>query len=249
MDRIASNIESMLSHQSAARLQRTLSCPNEEELIREIADGISVTTSNPLSRCVPLTSDPRRNDMKQLAIQHANAIFAIAKPIIKIHGVGSQRWKRNVASGGRVGPWLEAHFSIVNEAVWNNKGVCLYLVQGNDGQIRYVGISRNGVTHRWRVSPAYDAETMVPLAKRQLFHSQCWKNIEVECTQQLGRTFEVRTIDAPALIPLLGRLGSPLSGFLALGNDYEGIVAGIERWICNNSSPQLARWNIAMTNS
>jgi hypothetical protein len=185
--------------------------------------------------------------MHKIALQHAQTIYAAAKPIIKIHGVGGKRWKRNVAKGARIGPWLQGDYSIVNESVWREKGACLYLVQGNDGAIRYVGISRNGVKHRWRVSPAYDAETMVQLSKGQLFHSQCWKHIEIECTVKPGLTFEVRTIDAKALIPLLEKMGAPLSGFLALGSDHEGIVAGVERWICNHSSNQLAHWNVAMT--
>lgn len=185
--------------------------------------------------------------MENLAIQIAQIIFAAAKPIIRIHGVGGKRWKRNVASGGRIGPWLQGDYSIVNESAWKEKGACLYLVQGNDGAIRYVGISRNGVKHRWRVSPAYDAETMTPLPKRQLFHSQCWKHIEAECTSRPGSSFEVRSIGAQSLVPLLGRMSAPLAGFLALGSDYEGIVAGVERWICNNSNSQLAKWNVAMT--
>lgn len=185
--------------------------------------------------------------MENIANQYVKDIFAAAKAIIKIHGVGGKRWKRNVASGGRIGPWLQGDYSILNETAWREKGACLYLVQGNDGVIRYVGISRNGVKHRWRVSPAYCAETMAPLPNRQLFHSQCWKHIEAECMTQPGRTFEVRSINAPTLIPLLAKMGAPLSGFLALGSDHEGIVAGVERWICNNSSQQLARWNVAMT--
>lgn len=185
--------------------------------------------------------------MQKIAIQLVQTIFAAAKPIIKIDGVGGKLWKRNVAKGARIGPWLQGNYSIVNESVWNEKSACLYFVQGNDGAIRYVGISRNGVKHRWRISPAYDAETMTKLSEKQLFHSQCWKHIESECATQPGRTFEVRSIDAPSLIPLLQKMGAPLSGFLSLGNDHEGIVAGVERWICNHSSSELARWNVAMT--
>lgn len=185
--------------------------------------------------------------METLAIQHVQKIFAQAKPIIKIYGVGGSRWKRNVAKGGRIGPWLQGDYSIINETAWNEKGACLYLVQGNDGEVRYVGISRNGVKHRWRLCPAYDAQTMVELPRRQLFHSQCWKHIEAECLNQPGRSFEIRSIDAPSLTPVLAKIGAPLSGLLALGNDHEGIVAAVERWICNHSTQHLARWNVAMT--
>lgn len=160
--------------------------------------------------------------MEKIAIQHALTIYSAAKPIIKIHGVGGKRWKRNVATGGRIGPWLQGDYSIVNESVWKEKGACLYLVQGNDGAIRYVGISRNGVKHRWRISPALDAETMVQLPKHQLFHSQCWKHIEAECANQSGRTFEVRSIDAHSLTPLLRY--SPKWALLCLGS-WRSIMA------------------------
>jgi len=100
---------------------------------------------------------------------------------------------------------------------------------------------------RWRESPAYDAETMAKLPKNQLFHSQCWKHIEEENTVAPGTTYEIRCINADVLLPLLERLGPPLSAFAALRGDGEGIVAGVERWLCNNKSENLVSWNVAMT--
>jgi len=180
-------------------------------------------------------------------IEACNEIAKAAVPIIKILGVGGKRWKRNVQKGGRIGPWLQGQYLILNEAAWTERCACLYLVMGNDGVIRYVGISRNGVRHRWRTSPAFDAETMIALPQRQLFHSQCWKHIEIECTNQPERTFEVRSISGAALISVIRNIGAPLSGFLPLGNDHEGLVASVERWICNHRSSTLVSWNVAMT--
>jgi hypothetical protein len=185
--------------------------------------------------------------MTAVALPHARAIYAEARPVIRIHGIGGKRWKRNVASGGRIGPWLQAKYDILDTATWRERTPCLYLVAGNDGIIRYVGISRNRLADRWRVSPALDAETMAPLAEGQLFHSQCWKQIELEATRAPGSTYEVRCISGVTLLPLLTRLGPPLSGFSALGSDAEGIVAGVERWLCNNRSSELVSWNVAMT--
>lgn len=185
--------------------------------------------------------------MNQLAIQHAKVIFNAATPIIKIHGVGGRRWKRNIAKGGRIGPWLQGSYDIVNDSAWRKKGPCLYLVAGTDGGIRYVGISRNGVKHRWRTSPAFDAETMVQLTKHQLFHSQCWKHIERESQLSPAIGFEVRAIEADALLPLCQGMGAPLSAFAALEGDGEGVVAGVERWLCNNRSDSLVSWNVSMT--
>jgi hypothetical protein len=185
--------------------------------------------------------------MDSSAIKHAYAIFNAATPIIRIHGIGGIRWKRNVAKGSRIGPWLQAKYDILNKAVWEARNPCLYLVAGGDRVIRYVGISRNRLKDRWRVSPAHDAETMIRLPENQLFHSQCWKHIEREYMQNASNTYEVRCIDGSSLLPLLERLGPPLSAFIALQGDGESIVAGVERWICNNKGPRLVSWNIAMT--
>ncbi|MGE8397875.1 MAG: hypothetical protein ACN6NT_09755 [Comamonas sp.] len=181
------------------------------------------------------------------AFQIANSIFEAATPILKIHGLSGPRWRRNVASGGRIGPWLQADYSVLDEKKWLSKGACLYLVRGDDKRIRYVGISRNGVKHRWRVSPALDAETLQPLTKRQLFHSQCWKHMEAEYRSNPSEKFEVRFIEGPALGYLIAKIGSPLNGFLPLADDHVGLVAAVERWLCNNQSCDLVTWNSAMT--
>lgn len=178
---------------------------------------------------------------------YAYDIFRAATPVLHIHSIGGPRWKRNVAKGGRIGPWLPAKFDVMNEKVWTAHTPCLYLVAGSDELIRYVGISRNRMKDRWRVSPAHDAETMMRLPENQLFHSQCWKHIESECALNPSATFSVRCITSDMLLPLLERLGPPLSAFIALRGDGEGVVAGVERWLCNNKSPRLVSWNVAMT--
>lgn len=185
--------------------------------------------------------------MNSDAISQANEIYRSATPVIRIHEIGGKRWKRNVAKGGRIGPWLQAKYEIVNKEIWEAHTPCLYLVAGNDSVIRYVGISRNRLKDRWRVSPALDAITMIRLAENQLFHSQCWKHIELETSLNPMNTYEVRSIDGITLLPLLERLGPPLSAFTALKGDCEGIVAGVERWLCNNKSSKLVSWNVAMT--
>lgn len=184
--------------------------------------------------------------MENIANQHASTIFAAATPVIKIHGVGGGQWKRNVAKGSRIGPWLQGEYEIIDELVWREKQPCLYLVCGNDLNIRYVGISRNGLKHRWRTSPAFDAETLERLPVNQLFHSQCWKQIEAESHSTPGTSYEVRVITAGKLSGILQQLGAPLSAFCVLQDD-ESLVASVERWLCNRRSPTLASWNVAMT--
>jgi hypothetical protein len=185
--------------------------------------------------------------MNHVAVRHVTTIFDAATPIIQIRGVGGRQWKRNVSKGARIGPWLQGEYEILNDSAWRKSCACLYLVCGNDRRIRYVGISRNGLKHRWRTSPAYDAETMERLPKNQLFHSQCWKHIEAESKSNHGVTFEVRAIASEQLVPVLEGMGAPLSAFAVLRDDGESVVAGVERWICNNSNDQLASWNVAMT--
>lgn len=185
--------------------------------------------------------------MQTPALHFANQIYQAAQPVIQIHSVGGPRWKRNVAKGARIGPWLPAKYEIINHDVWEAKAPCLYLVAANDSIIRYVGISRNGLKHRWRESPALDAETEVALPRRQLFHSQCWKHIEREYALAPQSRYEVRCIHADRLLPVLERLGPPLSAFAALRGDGEGIVASVERWLCNHKSDHLVSWNVSMT--
>ena len=184
--------------------------------------------------------------MNKSEVEYAYAIFDAATPVIHIHGIGGKRWKRNVATGARIGPWLQAKYDILDKSMWEARNPCLYLVAGGDGVIRYVGISRNRLKDRWRVSPAHDAETMIRLSENQLFHSQCWKHIEREYASGTESTFEVRCISGATLLPILERLGPPLSAFTALGDDGEGIVAGVERWMCNNKGARLVSWNVAM---
>src|SRR3954452_9196915 len=144
--------------------------------------------------------------MDNLAKQYASAIFNAAIPVIGIHGVGGERWKRNVAKGSRVGPWLPARYQIIDPLAWGDKQACLYLACGSDSNMRYVGISRNGLKHRWRTSPAFDAETLERLPVNQLFHSQCWKHIEAESRSIPGISYEVRVITASKLSFVLEEL-------------------------------------------
>lgn len=185
--------------------------------------------------------------MSSPAVEQARQIYEAATPVIRIHGLGGRLWKRNVAKGARIGPWLPAQYDILDVHLWSAKAPCLYLVAGDDTVIRYVGISRNRMKDRWRESPAFDAETMSALPRKQLFHSQCWKHIEREYQASPRRTYEVRCIQAETLLPLLERMGPPLSAFVALRGDGEGVVAGVERWLCNHQSPELVTWNVAMT--
>ena len=190
--------------------------------------------------------------MIEIAARHAQAIFEAATPAIRVRGLGGKFWKRNTAKGPRgdrdprIGPWLQGEYDVLNAEAWAARGACLYMVAAGPA-IKYVGMSRNGLKDRWRTSPAYDAETMHRLPVNQLFHSQCWKRIGETTAATPGITFEIRSISASGLVPVLERMGPPLSGLLMFGDDGESVVAGVERWLCNHSSLLLASWNSAMT--
>ncbi|MCK6426792.1 MAG: hypothetical protein L6Q75_17140 [Burkholderiaceae bacterium] len=171
-----------------------------------------------------------------------------ATPVLTIHGLAGRRWVRNVpASDARHGPWLQAGYEVLDEATWQRPGACLYLVTGRDAGLRYVGISRNGLKHRWRLSPALDAQTRAALPDRQLFHSQCWKHIESECAADSQARFTVHCLGERTLIEVLRTVDDPIRHLAELDEDGETVTAGVERWICNRASASLARWNVAMT--
>jgi len=71
--------------------------------------------------------------------------------------------------------------------------------------------------------------------------------MEAEMEKASGMTYEVRCIDGASLTDLLRRLGPPVSGFAVLAGDHEGVVASVERWICNQQTASLVPWNKAMT--
>lgn len=194
--------------------------------------------------------NPRSNMLEKSAAEIAESIFETAAPVLRIHRLERPLWKRRIESNprdGRVGPWLSADYSVLNESAWRGKGPCLYMVKTGSGAVQYVGISRNGVKHRWRTSPAYDAVSMARLPDDRLFHSQCWRHMQEEAARDPAIGVEVRTIQHCELAAELARLGPPLSGLLALGDDGEGMCAAVERWLCNRSEGEFLSWNTAMT--
>jgi hypothetical protein len=190
--------------------------------------------------------------MSRSATEIAEVLFGSATPVLQVHRLDPPLWKRKIDKNPRdlrTGPWLQARFTVVNDHVWRKREACLYLVKQGFGPVRYVGISRNGVRHRWRTSPAYDPLSMTRLPNNQLFHSQCWRHMQLLALQNPTIDVEVRTITRELLCPTLTALGPPLSGFLPLGEDGEGLCAAVERWLCNRRSGDFLSWNTAMTSS
>ncbi len=178
----------------------------------------------------------------------AKEIYNEATPIIKINSLGNRLWRRNDKKPlARTGPWHSAKYEVLDRSTWLKKNACIYFVAGDDGIIRYTGISRNGIKDRWREAPAIDPESGNRLSKNELHHSQCWPHIEREYRNRPHSSFEIRTMSGTQLASVLKHLGPPLSGLLVLEDDHEGLVSAVERWLCNNKSELLVSWNVAMT--
>ena len=127
----------------------------------------------------------------------AEVIFDNGTPFLKINGITklNKRWCRNVKEGdSRRGPWMGAEYEVLSSSVWAFFAPCIYMVKGSDGGLRYVGVSKNRLKDRWRLSPAYDESLTVRLPDKQLFHSQCWKKMENELIESDNLTFEVRVL-------------------------------------------------------
>lgn len=186
------------------------------------------------------------------SLKAARMIYEASTPVLQIHGLFKHRWKRNTGNGPqglkdkRIGPWMQANYTVMNSGLWAERRPCLYMVQSGDA-IRYVGISKNRLKDRWRLSPAYDAHSGLKLPENQLFHSQCWPHVEAEFQTHSGTLVEVRAIQAPALGRALKAIGDPLAAFAAFADDEQSMVACMERWFCNRSCEKLATWNVAMT--
>ena len=180
----------------------------------------------------------------------AEEMYRHATPILRVKKLGGLKWRRYDAKPtGRTGPWFSADYDVLDRLTWEKKQPCIYFVAGKDGVIRYTGISRNGVKDRWREATAIDHATNQRRPRKELHHSQCWRHIEEEYLKDQAAMFEVRVLPGERLVKVLNKLGPPLSGFLALGSDYEGITAAVERWMCNNQSDRLVTWNRAMTST
>jgi len=108
----------------------------------------------------------------------AKEIYNEATPIIKINSLGTTLWRRNDKKPlARTGPWHSAKYEVLDRSTWLKKNACIYFVAGDDGIIRYTGISRNGIKDRWREAPAIDPASGNRLSKNELHHSQCWPHI------------------------------------------------------------------------
>ena len=175
----------------------------------------------------------------------ANKLFDHASPVIKINGIGKKLWLRDVKEDDhRRGPWHQGIFEVINLDAWKAKGACVYLVMGSDHEIRYVGISKKGLFERWRMCPSLDNISLLKLDDKNLFHSQFWKNLEIEVKKNTSLTFEVRVISAQKIADLHQQFPEITEEFIVeYGNDAYDAVCWIEKLFRNYRGSNFMAWN------
>lgn len=69
--------------------------------------------------------DPHASMLEPSALDVADAIFKAATPVLHIHRLERPMWRRKIDSNprdGRIGPWLSANYSILDDSAWRSKG-------------------------------------------------------------------------------------------------------------------------------
>lgn len=171
----------------------------------------------------------------ELAATLADELTAIATPVLRVDGYdpSSPRWCRDVApEDDRRGPWHAPVYTVVDKTTWETRAPCVYIVDGSDGGHRYVGISKNRLKDRWRVSPALDESGSRPLGTKHLFHNRCWPEMEREFDRKPGLQFNVRVAFVPALRLLASKSLAIGSALPTLSDIADADVPGaIEKWL------------------
>ena len=165
-----------------------------------------------------------------------------SSPVLKINEVGGRQWYRKPKDGRR-GPWLSAQFEFLDKAIWERRGPCIYFVTDPKEVLRYVGISLNKLSDRWRTSPAF-TESDEPLSGDEIFHSQCWRRI-AHPTKREASPFIISVLSGNEVLALLPNLDHELSALAILRNDPDIIVTVLELWVCKYGHGTL--WNKALT--
>lgn len=158
-----------------------------------------------------------------------------AVPVLQVTSFNAARgrWCRNVADDDdRRGPWRVPVYKVLDQAPWEERAPCLYVVNGSDGGHRYVGVSKNRLKDRWRLSPAFDETGSRPLGIKHLFHSRCWPEMEGEFDHKPGVHFEVRVCFVPSLKQLLSRLSEQRTDLPSVtGVSDEAAPGVVEKWL------------------
>ncbi|MEJ3960811.1 hypothetical protein WGP40_10835 [Brachymonas sp. G13] len=171
-----------------------------------------------------------------------SSLVSASNPVLKINEVGGRQWYRKPKDGRR-GPWLSAQFEFLDKAIWERRGPCIYFVTDQNEVLRYVGISLNKLSDRWRTSPAF-TESDEPLSGDEIFHSQCWHRI-AHPTEREASPFIISVLSGNEVLAFLPSIDHELSSLAVLRNDPDIIVTVLELWVCKYGHSTL--WNKALT--
>ena len=166
-------------------------------------------------------------------------IITKSRPIIRINNIQNNQWYRK-PEGSRKGPWYEANYDIFDDEMWSLKRCCLYFVKDEKEELKYIGISRNGLKQRWRLSPAFDLNKN-QLQEKKLFHSQCWPPICDEKKRGGNLNYTISVIHDSELFMVLEESYHQLSGLASLKNYPEIVIEAMEKWFILNFNDSL--WN------
>lgn len=173
-----------------------------------------------------------------------NSLVAAATPFVRIDGVHTQDWCRNVSSGSRFGPWrYEADYTVLDKATWARTGEVLYFATDRLGKVRLVGQSSGRLKDRWRESPMHDVSSRVPFGRKALFHSTAWCAIEDGFDVEVP-PFTVKALFRPEL-ELICRGGDPslTHALQQLETDKYRLVYHVEQVILSSLGHALGLWN------
>lgn len=179
-----------------------------------------------------------------LSIDDIYQLHKVAIPIFEITGLTNENWFRNVKENDpRRGPWKKAIYTQRNKDIWSERKSCLYFVQKNRDKICYVGISRNRLQDRWRLSPALCTETLTKLPN-QLFHNQCWPVIQQELTNNPALSFQVSVVQPKHVLSLLNEKGLSEEELTFLAKNEESLIQQLEYFIrSQKNTTTLPLWN------
>lgn len=139
--------------------------------------------------------------MKILTQACLDRIILHSEIVLQINELLDFKWYRK-PEGPRRGPWYEAKYKIINKGLWEKSEPCMYFLSEIDGDLKYIGISKNKINDRWRISPGYD-HNLSSLGRRFLFHSQCWPYLCNLKSREIFSGFEVSVISASKIFQIL----------------------------------------------
>ena len=169
----------------------------------------------------------------------ASVIIQASQPIIKINGFNDLEWYRK-PKDSRKGPWLQCRYEVIDTKLWGKMKPCLYFLTEDNGDLKYVGKSLNGISQRWKTAPAYDVNEK-RIRPDEMFHSQCMRHMCDAKKAGNNDRYVVSIIHDAELVEVLSTINHEISGLSVFKIDPEIAVTAMEGWFILKFKSQL--WN------